>query len=486
MKTMYKYIFILFACVGLLFTSCNNELDIDPTQYATSDQIKELGEKDPSKILVIAQATIKGIYGEFIAYQGSHDSFGEKSAQLAGDLMTEDMSQMANHYFYSDYQIDNWGATYRRPRTVWSFYYTVVANANKAIGSIDPKTDNKQLQYVLGQALALRAYGHFIIVNRYQQTYKGNETKPGVPIYLTKNDEKESTLNRGTVQDVYTQVVNDLKRSLTLLAEFKRSAKTEVDKSVVSAILAKVYMMMHDWDNAQKMANQAKDGYKLMSIIEGKADGFNNIANPEWMWGADVTSDNTTIFASFQSHICSKAAGYAGAVGAYKAIDARLYSKIEDNDVRKTYFSDGTDGLPKYANTKYDDVKGWLADVCLIRVAEMYLIEAEALAQQGKTAEAATILNDLLKNRITDYKPVASATVEDIFLQKRIECWGEGVILYDYFRLKKDVNRSYPGSNHLAKIDKVAGKWAFIYQIPQGEIDTNSEINPSDQNPSDK
>lgn len=488
MKSINKIIILGVIVVGIISGSCSKELDIDPTQYATGDQIKELGENDPSKILTIAQATIKGVYNEFINYQGNHDVFGEKAAQLAGDLMTEDMTQMANHFFYFDYQIDNNGATYRRPTQTWAYYYTVVSKSNEVIASVDPQNTDKDLQYALGQAHALRAYGLFMAVNRFQKTYKGNEDKPGVPIYLTKNDEDESVLGRGTVEAVYTQIVKDLKHSIELLDGFSRGAsKTAIDKSVASAILAKVYMMMHDWDNAQKMANQAKSGYQLMTIEQARTDEYNNITNVEWMWGADVTSETTTMFASFQSHIASLAAGYAGAVGAYKAIDARLYSKIGDKDVRKTYFSTGTEThkLPKYANTKYGNAAGWLNDLCFIRVSEIYLIEAEALAQQGKTAEAADILNTLLKNRITDYSPVATATVEDVFLQKRIECWGEGVIFYDYRRLNKPVNRSYEGSNHMVKIDLKADSWKYIYQIPQGEIDSNSEINLSDQNPAD-
>lgn len=487
MKSINKLIILGFIVLGSFFYSCSSELDIDPTQYATDEQIKELGENDPSKILTIAEATIQGIYSEYIRYQGTHDVFGEKSVQLAGDLMTEDMVQMANHYFYFDYQIDNNGATYRRPTQTWSYYYTVVSKSNEVISSVDPNNEDKDLQYALGQAHALRAYGLFMAINRFQKTYKGNESSPGIPIYLTANDEQESVLGRGTVQDVYSQIVKDLIRSLDLLDGFDRGAsKTAIDSNVASAILAKVYLMMNDWENAQKMANQAKTGYQLMTIESAAVDKYNNISNVEWMWGSDVTSETTTMFASFQSHIASLAAGYAGAVGAYKAIDAKLYSQIPDTDVRKSYFSRGTeiDGIPMYANLKYGNAAGWLNDYCFIRVSEMYLIEAEALAQQNKTSEAAAVLNQLLSNRIEGFTPLSVATVDDVFLQKRIECWGEGVIFYDYLRLKKGVNRSYEGSNHMVKINVPANSWKFIYQIPQSEIDTNSEINANDQNPS--
>ena len=168
MKKKYLLILVALMGVGIILSSCEKELDIDPTEYATAEQIAELGKKDPSKILIIAEATIKGVYGEFIEYQGSHDVFGEKSVQLAGDLMTEDVTQMVNHFFYFDYEIDNRGATYRRPSKTWSFYYTVISKSNEAIASIDPAIEDKALKNVLGQALALRAYGHFMVANRFQ------------------------------------------------------------------------------------------------------------------------------------------------------------------------------------------------------------------------------------------------------------------------------------------------------------------------------
>ncbi|MDR0419244.1 MAG: RagB/SusD family nutrient uptake outer membrane protein, partial [Prevotellaceae bacterium] len=76
-----------------------------------------------------------------------------------------------------------------------------------------------------------------------------------------------------------------------------------------------------------------------------------------------------------------------------------------------------------------------------------------------------------------------TASVEDIFLQKRLELWGEGHILYDYLRLNKGIDRDYVGSNHLEKLKKDAGDWDFIYQIPQGEFDSNNALTEADQNP---
>jgi hypothetical protein len=176
-------------------------------------------------------------------------------------------------------------------------------------------------------------------------------------------------------------------------------------------------------------------------------------------------------------------------------IDARLYGAMGSSDARRKQFKDPaapvdpnsgvvTENAPSYCNYKFKPVTGWLADYVYMRASEMYLIEAEALAQQGKTGEAYNVLKILMDRRDSSWSVHRStATVEDVFLQKRLELWGEGHIFYDYLRLKKGVDRTYPGSNHEVKNKVEAGSWKFIYQIPQTEIDNNEELTASDQNP---
>jgi hypothetical protein len=176
-------------------------------------------------------------------------------------------------------------------------------------------------------------------------------------------------------------------------------------------------------------------------------------------------------------------------------IDARLYSAISSSDVRRKQFKDPampvdidsdevTENAPSYCNYKFKKVTGWLADYLYMRASEMYLIEAEALAQQGKTGEAYNVLKILMDNRDPNWSKGRSvATVDDVFLQKRLELWGEGRIFYDYLRLKKGVDRTYSTSNHMVKNKVDAGSWKFIYQIPQTEIDNNEELTEADQNP---
>ena len=119
-----------------------------------------------------------------------------------------------------------------------------------------------------------------------------------------------------------------------------------------------------------------------------------------------------------------------------------------------------------------------------MRAAEMVLIEAEALARQGKGADAAKVMKELMANRQPGWN-VTSVDVEDVLLQRRIELWGEGFGFFDLKRCNKGIDRNYDGTNHLEGYRKVvpAQDVRWTYQIPQNEIQENDLISEEDQNP---
>jgi hypothetical protein len=116
----------------------------------------------------------------------------------------------------------------------------------------------------------------------------------------------------------------------------------------------------------------------------------------------------------------------------------------------------------------------------------MYLIEAEALARQGKGGEAATVLGELMAARQPSWSKT-NVTVADVLLQRRIELWGEGFVFFDLKRNNKGMERTYAGSNHLQTdltfIDVPAQDPRWTYQISLAELQENSRLTEDDQNP---
>ena len=183
--------------------------------------------------------------------------------------------------------------------------------------------------------------------------------------------------------------------------------------------------------------------------------------------------------------------GYAGLLGVYKSIDKRLYDAISDTDIRKDAFAGpaDADGLPQYANKKFKDlVTFFQGDYVYMRAAEMYLIEAEAEARGGDDDAAADVLYDLVSPRDASYTLSTNTgqdLLDEIYLHRRIELWGEGFAWYDMKRLKQDLVRDYSGSNHttLGNFDLTYNDPWFLFQIPEDELNSNDMINDANQNP---
>src|SRR5699024_4955885 len=90
-----------------------------------------------------------------------------------------------------------------------------------------------------------------------------------------------------------------------------------------------------------------------------------------------------------------------------------------------------------------------LGDAVMMRSAEMYLIEAEALARDGKEGESKVVFNEFMENRDPAFSGAASTGdnyIEDIMNSRRIELWGEGLRFLDLKRLNVPLDRS--GANH--------------------------------------
>ena len=492
---MKKTIIYIIPFLLLLVVGCKKDyLETKPSNGVTQAEIF-------SQISTV-YASLDGVVKELFAYgigTAQSDTYGQKSFDLMNDLMGNDMvvHSLGYGWLNSTYAYTAWGlaTTGSQSDNAWYFYYDVIKQANNILANIDGVKDASvtQKELVKGQCLGLRAYAYYYLINNDQQTFKGNETKPGVPLYTTVSTEGKG---RGTVQQVYTQIIADLTLAETLLTGKTRVSKANMDVSVVQGFRARVALVQEDWATAATYAAKARTGYTLMSSsVYPSLSAFSSIANPEWMWGSIIPTDQATIYASFFSHMDVRTGGYA-ALGGQKKITKALYDQIPVGDVRKTVFkAPGTGVTP---NVDYNQLKhqvptagSWAADYLYMRAAEMYLIEAEAQARQTKDALARTALEALVVTRNPAYSAASfsgAGLVAEILLQRRIELWGEGFSLMDIKRNNQGLNRPTGAGNHglpsfnPAVYTTSAADPRFLMRIPQRELDNNANMTPADQN----
>src|SRR5690606_29072924 len=118
----------------------------------------------------------------------------------------------------------------------------------------------------------------------------GNNTQLGVSMPLSALDLK---LPRSTVEENYTQIISDLTEAINLFATASAAPnKSHLNLQAAQAIRARVALTMHDYPTAADYAKRVIDAnkYSLMSNAQYRS-GFNNISNPEWIWGAFVQDD---------------------------------------------------------------------------------------------------------------------------------------------------------------------------------------------------
>lgn len=527
---MNKFSKILYtALAGVMMAGCN-DLDTEPMGgIITDDQRQDVIENMPEKL----KDAVTAIFANFYATEGAYDDmldFGYPTIMITLDSRSQDFITTepgAYGWFEAPVKFQDNTATSPSSRIIWGIMYNTIFSANEVLGMIDADTDNETHKFYIGQAHAARAYAYWVLAQVYQFNYVGNEDAPCVPIITDKNAE-EALINgakRSSVGDVYTQMINDLNRAEELMdgnSHALRDDNRYIDLDVVKAIRARVYLCMQKYDKA---ADDAYDvlmsgSFYPLSVDEAGVPGFNVLDTHNWIWGIPVSEVDARGLYTFTGFMGSYSYGYAYA-GMWQTINSGFFDEIPDEDVRKSWWI-STDrysnaynysamygpytaaqyldrmGAPDYAVTKFAPYKDVLeqtlgaCDVPLIRIEEMQLILAESLAMGSSPGDGKDML-ELFVNRYrwldAENPYVCPATTpegirDEIWRQRRIELWGEGMAYFDCMRLNKGIDRSNAencGDEFKFKIP--AGEAVLLYQIPNAEIEGNPALTTADQNP---
>lgn len=446
-------------------------------------------------------------------FDNRHDTYGIPSIHMRLECRGMDMVSFATGYnwFMTELSYESRYDYSQSTYFIWSLFYNVIQRCNSLISTSEKSNlPQSEKNWYLATAFALRAYSYFSLAQIYQFTYYGNEDALCVPLRLD-NEELLSDLPRATVKETYNQIIKDLKSSIALfnVGFTKHDSKALLNKDSATALLVRVLMVMHEYESAFSYSSSllSLPGYTPYSNREVEMPSFISIDDKSWIWGLSYTEDSwsaTTGIINWPSQLCSFAGdGYTGGAGVYKCINSKLYNQISHTDVRKGWWLDGEcnsenlkgtlfygfltnhNALP-YTNTKFAPANNdlncsqYTQDYPMIRIEEMILAKAECAVQLGYTDVALNTLNTFVKNyRDPEYHFESTDKDEllnEIWFQRRIEFWGEGLSHYDIMRLRKDIDRKDSNfeeefSFYIRKDNPV-----LLYRIPKEETQINSLI----------
>ena len=497
MNKSFKYIALcslgaMMASTAL--TACNDLDTLPEDQYITAGQKEESISANPE----LAKAGVVGISSTYNQYQtvySGHLDFGWPGVMMLIECMGTDCvcPDVGYNWFASsgDY---NFGTVNNYLNNMsWTYAYQIINSANTVIGNIPEDTDNAELQLYAAQAYANRAYMYFNLAQLYQMTYKGHEDLPCVPILTDKNS-TEAAANgcpRGKVSEVYAQILSDLDAAIKYLSESGLSidrladtgSKRFVSLGTAYGLRARVNLVMNNWAAAASDAKDAivNSGCTPYSIAEASHPAFNNAEDHNLMWCVYIQENDRVVtsgIVNWASHMGSLNYGYAS-VGGWRMINEALFNSIPDTDCRKGWWldADGVSpnlnaneaavaagyGAPAYTQMKFGPYQNVLqtttnaTSVILMRVEEMYLIQAEATARAN--GDGKSILENFVKTyRDPSYTCPASsgdAFYDEVWRQRRIELWGEAISYFDLLRLNKP-------------LDRRGGGWEtqWVYNVP--------------------
>lgn len=500
-KEMKKISFnLIMLLVAVLFSNCKKEfLDTKPTSSVDDTNIFTTTTN--------AKNVINGIYRYMYTQYSTQNQPGHGGMMLQMDFMGEDIG-ISNASWYTNIPngAGNW-ISMRNDAHIWvefpfRLYYRVIGNANAIIDNIDAADGSAADKALLkAEALTIRGWAYHnlvrIFAKRYDKSAKPNN-QLGVSMPLSAKDVK---LPRSTVEEVYAQINTDLDAAIVLFGTSAPANKSHVSIDAARAIKANVALTMQEYEVAATYAQQVitNNKYTLMNETQYQS-GFNDISNPEWIWGVFLQADQGVTFANYHAQISMDGAT-TFVRDRPKRINSALYDLIPATDVRKKMWepSPTAANFPLPAATfsrqpymsrkfKIKTANTTLGDVPYIRLAEVYLTLAEALANiSGREGEARQKLFDLNRTRNASYAlstNTGTALIEEILVYRRVELWGEGHRFYDLKRLNRGLDRNTAPNFVSATVSETmvvpAGDARWQWVIPRAEINANTNSKQND------
>ena len=354
-----KNIFYIISFV--LLSSCNY-LDVEPTGKVIPEKVTEF------------RAMMTSAYSKYSNYKHLLSLRADETFPFTGEYSAYDR--------FVDFAIWNDNSPSMTETYPWVTLYNTIFYTNSVIddvmsSEVDTYDDTKE--QIKAEALLLRAYAHFELLNLYAVPYNASTAASGKGIPISTKIDIEQDFVRATVEDVYTQILSDIEegRGLLQVDEQPVSVKYRFSKESGLALEARVRLYRAEWDKALALAEELIPTCQLEDLNDASATSPYDVSSKEAILALErvVSHDLAT-----ETYI----------LPALK----NQYNLEEDLRVSRYFTSNGDDLVPNKCNG--DNMK------VTFRGGEIYLIAAEAAAHvNGKLDLAKTRLKELVKNRLT-------------------------------------------------------------------------------------
>ncbi|MEJ8801564.1 RagB/SusD family nutrient uptake outer membrane protein [Pontibacter sp. H249] len=452
---MKKYSIILLAALSMgSFTACDDVLDVEPTTAIEAEgAVIDFTTLNRSALGTYSIMQSDNYYGfRYLLYQ---DVYADNLAHTG--TFTTDREVSARRINASNLQLSS----------TWATMYSAINRANIVIRDADRLTNitDEQRNQIKGEMLFIRGLVHFDLVKVFGD----------IPYITTPTTtiEEIQVLGKTPVSQVYDNVIADLQQAESLLGTTARRDPRRASGLAAAALQARVQLQRGNNAQAEAKADQVIES-DAFALVNNFGDLYTNegISNVESIFELDFTLNDANSLGTASDPTSAGQKFYLRA-DAYAALEASAENGDERFEATTRIQSSRRRLL------KYEDIANNADNVIIIRLAEMYLIRAEARARQGAAAlpAAPQVISDIneIRERV-NLDPLLVLTnaqaLTEILEQRRLEFIGEGLRFTDLKRY-----------NLTCEVLGFCDEEAFrnLWPIPLQQIEVNPNLAP--QNP---
>ncbi len=469
---MKNKIFIIgmLAMSSVVFTGCKKELDLLPTD--------SIVEANAFQSVADLQRGLNTVYARYNNYENTMFL-----GSVASDEAKFGRDNGGQGQFVFRYQYNADPTTGGDAAAGWGGFYSMLEFCNRTLGKIDEvpaanSAEQAQKPIIRSQLLVLRAAAHFELLIRFSRG-QYNPSDLCVPV-RTSSGELFITPARNTSGEVMAQIEADIASALALMPAVTPANFNDVtfNRINTTALLARIALWKREWQRAADFANTVITS--SVRPLASTAAAFTGI------WDDSNLSSEVLFRIKRNSPGIGNTWLTTGNLIHFSPTDKLRAAYDATNDIRfATYI--GQSGTAWFIRKYLGSVLGGrINDVKVLRISEMHLIRAEALAELSAAAgdanftAAAAELNLLRSRRITGYVNqnfTSRQELIDAVLNERFrELCFEGFRFWDHKRRALPITRLASDVDGTNWLTLPADNFRFAMPIPVGEIQANPNM----------
>ena len=478
----------LYLSTGMILTSCSDELNALPSQ-----------SKVDGNLVVDQKSAIVALNGIYYSYAlCGTDNYGVKSTACARwyGAMPGDLAGVYT-YYQGAYMLESHPASYlaRYSSYYWQPFYSAVNAANAVIEQVSQSPDSyyqgSKKQEILGEAYGMRALAFFDLLRYFGYSWDINSPY-GILLRTDKSTATTLTLGRSSVKDTYEQIIADLDYAI-------QNAPTEnehcyMSKWAAKGLKARVLVQRGQGSDYQDAASLCADIIQNSpyTLEDNYADIFHKkgINSQEVILGIQPKENQTDVYEAYYYRGSAQwlptdnfVALFEGDPRFQQIFSQVLTDQIGFREDGSYYiYQEVTNVFMKNIDPQNISANDVEESQYLLRLSEVYLLRAEALARTGNLGEAKELLKTVLsKAGIEDFSAVDAASTETEVLQ---QIFNEDLRnLASECGLEHNLMLRFPESIVLQFAPAYADKQYNVFGIPTDEFKYNNVLTEADQNP---